>query len=392
MHSSTASKSDSLMSCNPLYRLVTEPTLLRLEIVGDWSIHGASFSVDPIDAAVLSTPNIQQLLLDFNPLKPSELKWDSTLPAFLHHVICLAQAKNLKITYNNFPQSLTQLLSLANQSAAKSGDSVLTPLYSFAYRLGLSSIDKISKLQQRLVFLGEILLALVRLMVGKKLFRAKDFWLIVQECGADALPIVTLISFLVGLTMAFVGAIQLSEFGASIYVANLVALAMVREMGAVMAGIIVCGRTGAAFASHLGSMKVSEEIDALKTMGLNPMEFLVLPRFLALFFMMPLLCFYANFVGILGGLTVGMTMLDLSFFQYILQTQSAVSLTSFSTGIIKSTVFGGLVALAGCYKGFNCGQNASAVGHAATAAVVSGITSIVVADAFFAVLFHLLDI
>lgn len=379
------------MNSGALYRLVTEAALLRIEIVGEWSIHGESFSVNPADHAIIRSPGLEHLIFDFNPDNQA-LKWDSTLPAFLHHVTSLAQTRNITITYNNFPKSLTQLLNLANQTHSKSSQNGIKPLYSFAYRFGLSSIDKFSKLQQRLVFFGEVLLGLMRMLSGKKLFRAKDFWLIVQECGAEALPIVTLISFLIGLTMAFVGAIQLKAFGASIYVANLVALAMVREMGAVMTGIIVCGRTGAAFASHLGSMKVSEEIDALKTLGLNPMEFLILPRFLALFFMMPLLCFYSNFIGILGGMTVSMSMLDISFYQYILQTQNAVSLTSFSTGIIKSTVFGGLVALAGCYKGFNCGSNASAVGHAATSAVVSGVTSIIIADAFFAVLFHLLDI
>lgn len=152
-----------------------------------------------------------------------------------------------------------------------------------------------------LEFLGETVFSFMRLFRGKARFRTKDFILVLQECGADALPIVTLVSFLVGFTLAFVGAVQLGAFGADIYVANLVGLGMVREMGPMMAAIIMCGQSGAAFASHIGSMKVSEEIDALETLGISPMDFLITPRMVALFLMMPLLSIYADFIGIFGG-------------------------------------------------------------------------------------------
>jgi phospholipid/cholesterol/gamma-HCH transport system permease protein len=216
--------------------------------------------------------------------------------------------------------------------------------------------------------------------------------LTLQQCGIQALPIVSLISLLVGLILAFVGAVQLMMFGAQIYVASLVGIAMVRVMGAIMTGIIMAGRTGAAFAAQLGTMQVNEEIDALKTLGISPMEFLVLPRMLALTLMMPLLCLYADLMGILGGLIVGVGMLDLSAVEYFNQTKASVTLTYFWIGLFHSAVFGVLVALAGCLRGLQCGRSASAVGDAATSAVVTGIVSIIVATAIITIMCNVLGV
>jgi phospholipid/cholesterol/gamma-HCH transport system permease protein len=196
----------------------------------------------------------------------------------------------------------------------------------------------------------------------------------------------------VGLILAFVGAVQLRLFGAEIYVADLVGIAMVRVMGAVMAGIIMAGRTGGSFAAQLGTMETNEEIDALKTLGISPMEYLVLPRMLALMFMMPLLCLYANVMGILGGLVIGVGMLDLGLIQYYDQTVNAVGLNDLFIGLFQGAVFGALVALAGCLRGMQCGRSASAVGDAATSAVVTGIVSIIVATAIITVICDVLRI
>ncbi|HSX81679.1 MAG TPA: ABC transporter permease, partial [Candidatus Saccharimonadia bacterium] len=201
-----------------------------------------------------------------------------------------------------------------------------------------------------------------------------------------------LISFLVGLILAFMGANQLRQFGAQIYVANLVGLSMAREMGAMMTGIIMAGRTGAAFAAQLGTMVVNQEIDALITLGLKPVEFLVVPRMLALMLMVPLLCIYADLVGILGGAVVGVGMLHLGAAQYYQQTLSALHLLDFVVGLIKGTVFGILIALAGCLRGMPCGRSASAVGAAATSAVVTGIVWIIVSDAVLTVMYDILGI
>jgi phospholipid/cholesterol/gamma-HCH transport system permease protein len=241
-------------------------------------------------------------------------------------------------------------------------------------------------------FVGEAFVAFIKLLGGRANFRRSDLILLLEECGAQALPIVSLISLLVGLILAFVGAIQLKMFGAQIYVADVVGIGMVRVMGAIMTGIIMAGRTGAAFAAQLGTMQVNEEIDALKTLGISPMEFLVLPRMLALIVMMPLLCLYADLLGIVGGLIVGVGMLDLGFIEYLNETRSAVTLTNLWIGLFHGVVFGVLVALSGCLRGMQCGRSASAVGYATTSAVVTGIVSIVVATAIITYVCQVLGI
>ncbi|HJU09373.1 MAG TPA: ABC transporter permease, partial [Candidatus Binataceae bacterium] len=188
------------------------------------------------------------------------------------------------------------------------------------------------------------------------------------------------------------GAVQLQQFGAAIYVADLVAIGMARDMGAMMTAIIMSGRTGAAFAARLGTMKVTEEIDALTTMGISPLEFLVLPRVLALVLMMPILCLYSDLMGMLGGAAVGTTMLGIPFKLYFKETAAVLTLTQVFGGVFKATVYGALIAVSGCFRGFQCGGSASAVGDAATQAVVMGIVLVVAACGIFAVIFNVLGI
>jgi len=243
-----------------------------------------------------------------------------------------------------------------------------------------------------LAFLGEMTLTFGRLLRMRARYRASDLFLLIQECGAQALPIVTLTSFLVGVILAFVGAVQLKQFGAQLYVADLVGIGMMRDMGAMMTGVLMAGRTGAAFAAQLGTMKVTQEIDALATMGFSPMEFLVLPRVVALFLMMPLLCLYSDFIGVLGGAAVGLGMLDFSWTSYFQETAQAIDLGDIFGGVFKSAVYGALVALSGCLRGLQCGNSSSAVGDAATSAVVTGIVAIIVACGIFSFVFYVLGI
>src|SRR5438034_799283 len=231
-----------------------------------------------------------------------------------------------------------------------------------------------------------------RLVGGQATFRARDLALVVQECGPQALPIVTLINFLVGLIIAFVGAVELQKFGATIYVADLVAIATVRELGCIMTGIIMAGRTGSGFAAQLGTMNVNQEIEAFVTMGVPPMDFLVLPRMLALCLMMPLLGLYADLIGILGGATVAVGMLAQSPTQYWEETRHAIGFMSIGLGIGKSLVFGVLIALAGCLRGMKCGRDAAAVGQAATSAVVLAIVWIIGTDGILAVICNVVGI
>jgi phospholipid/cholesterol/gamma-HCH transport system permease protein len=262
----------------------------------------------------------------------------------------------------------------------------------FVERIGNSAINAALSVAETLNFVGEMTLTFVKLVPMKVRFRAVDLLVFIQQHGAQALSIVTLISFLVGVILAFIGAVQLRRFGAQIYVADLVGIAIVREMGAVMTGIIMAGRTGAAFAAQLGTMKVTQEIDAFTTIGLPPQEFLVLPRVIALVLMMPLLCVYADCVGVLGGAAVGIGMLDISWTSYFRETLHAISLTDLFGGLFKSTVYGVLIALCGCLQGLQCGKSSSAVGDAATSAVVTGIVAIVAGCGVFAIVFYILGI
>jgi phospholipid/cholesterol/gamma-HCH transport system permease protein len=222
--------------------------------------------------------------------------------------------------------------------------------------------------------------------------RGRDFWVVVQSNSSRALPIVSLIALLTGVIISFLGAVVLRRFGAGYYVSYLVGYGMLREMAALMTGIIMAGRTGAAFAAELGSMKITEEVDALRTLGISPVDHLVVPRVLGLFVMMPFLTIYAAFVGIMGGLLVAVSILDLSATQFFGGLLTAVTLSDGLLGVFKGTVFGLIIGLAGCMKGMQTGSDASAVGRASTSAVVVGITLIIAANAFIDWLAVVLDI
>jgi phospholipid/cholesterol/gamma-HCH transport system permease protein len=241
-------------------------------------------------------------------------------------------------------------------------------------------------------FVGECTLGTMRLVKRPGRFRWRDCLSEMQECGAMALPIVSLTSFLVGLTLAYTGALILRQFGGDIWVADLIGLSMVREMGAIMTAVVLAGRTGAAFAAELGNMKMGEEIDALETLGIRPVDFLVIPRMLALAVMMPLLALYANCLGILGGMTVAASILSIPPSAYWVETQASIGLTDVKAGLIKACAFGLIVGMTGCLRGLQAERSAAGVGRAATSAVVTAILLIIMADAVFAVAFNILHI
>jgi len=334
------------------------------------------------------TPRVRRLSFDAHALTT----WDSGLLTFVREVVEQSTARQMVVDQRSLPAGVQRLLALAaavpEQEEARRRGAQLPWLDS----IGTAVLAGWQGAWDILGFIGETVLAGLRLMTGKARFRRVDLVLFLRQCGAQALGIVTLISFLVGLILAFIGAVQLRKFGAQIYVADLVGLAVTREMGAIMTGVILAGRTGAAFAAQLGTMQVNEEIDALLTMGISPMEFLVLPRMLALMLMMPLLCVYADLVGILAGLLVSTTLLQMPLLEYLNETRRAVDLVDCGIGVCKSVVFGALVALAGCLRGMQSGRSAAAVGAAATSAVVTGIVAIITACGVFAFIFYYLGI
>jgi phospholipid/cholesterol/gamma-HCH transport system permease protein len=335
-----------------------------------------------------SHPHITRISFDCSQLS----NWDSTLLTYIFQLYTRAQSKGLEIDLSSLPRGVSHLLQLAMSSAQAPSTAHTQKSPPFTARFGARAQGLLQGALEGVDFLGQCLLSLVRFVSLQSVFRTRDLLAQLNFCGAQALPIVSLISLLVGLILAFVGAVQLKYFGAQIYVADLVGIAMTREMGAMMTGIIMAGRTGAAFAAQLGTMQVNEEIDALHTLGISPFDFLVLPRILALVLMMPLLCLYADAVGIMGGAIVGMGMLDISLPLYWNQTMAAITLPYVWLGVVKSCVFGFIVAFVGCLRGVQAGRSAQAVGQAATSAVVTIIVGIIVVDGLFAVICDVIGI
>ena len=361
-------------------------TSLVLRLEGKWCIEDGLQHVRGIQADI-DKWEVKEMSFDVEHLK----SWDSSLVTFLVECLHLCRRHGIILMEKTLPEGIQRLLALHQGEPEKNVDIEKVVHKNLLYKVGESGIHFIDGCVDVLTFFGESVLSAWNVVRGKGHARWRDFLVVVQEVGVEALPIVALISFLVGFIMAFVAAIQLEQFGASIYVANLVGLAMVREMGAMMTGVIMSGRTGAAFAATLGSMKVTEEIDALRTTGISPIDFLVVPRLLALFLMMPLLCIFSDFIGIIGGLVVSMSILDVTFTEYVNQTRAAISLTDVFVGVSKATVFGMLIAVTGCLRGMQCGNSSSAVGLASTSAVVTAVTALIAADAIFAVLFDVLN-
>ncbi|MCK4502493.1 MAG: ABC transporter permease [Desulfuromonadales bacterium] len=369
------------------YHLTDNPAGILLQISGDWQFHSG-------------IPDLDQLLQQIYPSQPQELSfdckqldnWDSGLMTFLVGLINNCQKNQIQVAQETLPPGIQKLLKLAYAVPERKGAHRTVLGQPVLTRIGNVTVEMHRNWSDLLAFVGEICFGFLNFIRGRARFRYSDLFFQIEAAGPSALLIVTLISVLVGMILAFVGAVQLRLFGAEIFIANLVGLGMAREMGAIMTAIIMAGRTGAAYAAQLGTMQVNEEIDAMRTMGISPIEFLVFPRLLALCFTMPLLCIYADFMGIVGGAIVCASMLDISFFQYFQQIQSFVPLKHFGIGIFKAGVFGILVATAGCFRGLQCGRSASAVGFATTSAVVTSIVLIIVADALITVVCQLIGI
>jgi len=318
--------------------------------------------------------------------------WGSGLVAYVSKCHELCRQRGIEFEESSLPEGVRRLLSLANAVPAQQDARRVGARTPWLEYVGGRGIQTWAAAKAMVTFLGENAVALGKLLRGRAQFRWPDAFLVMQQCGPQALGIVALINFLVGLILAFVGAVGLRPFGASIFVADMVAIGTVREMGCLMTGIILCGRTGAAFAAQLGTMKVNQEISALQAFGISPVEFLVLPRMMALVLMMPLLCVFANAIALFGGFFVSITMLDMTATEYVTRTVEAITLKSFLLGIGKGSFFGFVVAYAGCLRGMQCGNNAAAVGEATTRAVVAGITAIIASDGVFAVICNALKL
>ena len=369
------------------YEIVRGTASLAIFLIGNWN--GASHQeLYSRVCRELSEHKIQELSFDTSSLKGT----DTNLVNLLLKLKEKCDALNITFQPNGLNESLQRLIHLATAVPPREGAERVEKATPFVEMVGEGAIKLWKETKEVVSFIGESVIVLYKFFTGRARMRMSDLVVIIEECGPRALAIVTLISMLVGLILAFIGAVQFQRFGAELYVANLVGIAMTRELGAILAGVILAGRTGAAFAAELGTMQVNEEIDALSTFGISPMEFLVLPRMLALMLMMPLLCLYANIMGIIGGAIVSLSMLGITAELYWGQTIYSIQMSDFLLGVGKSVVFGVLVAVSGCMRGMQSGRSSAAVGLAATSAVVTGIVLIVVTDAIFAVVANVIGV
>ena len=362
---------------------ITSEDTLAVELTGDWLLDAALPDIEPVLERLRDTPAPAGIRFDASELGD----WDPGLVARLVSIRRDAEANGVACDESGLPDGVRQLIALAFAVREREGARRKARDIGLLARVGEKTQRIVGRSRELLEFLGELVLSFGRLFRGKATYLRSDLVQYIQEAGAEALPIVSLISFLIGMIFAFVGVMQLENFGAGIYTADLVAVAMVREMAPIMTAIIMAGRTGAAYAAQIGTMKVNEEVDALTTLGMDPIDFLVTPRVIALIIMLPMLTLYGSLMGILGGTFVGLSMLDVSIVQYATQTVNSVGLNSLLGGLFKSVVYGSLVAIAGCQQGLACGNSAMAVGESTTRAVVMGIVLIVVSASILTVIY-----
>jgi phospholipid/cholesterol/gamma-HCH transport system permease protein len=371
--------------------------VLTIKLQGDWSGPGNGVSnasgvvLDAIQDAA-DQEGQGDTITSVNMDGTALTGWNSRILVAIAAACELAERHDLKANLQSLPDGIRGLLQLSRAVPPRGERRSAGEQTDMLTLVGQSAIKVSRSLSDSNVFVGQAMMSLWRYFRGKAKFLRSDFIEFLQVTGPQALGIVGIINVLLGVILGFMGAVQLQQFGAQIYVADLVALGQTREIAPMMTGIVMAGRTGAAYAAQLGTMQVNEEIDALKTFGFSPMDFLVLPRMLALALMFPLLVLYADALGIFGGYLVGVGMLDLSTTEYIEQTRNAIDMGDVALGVVKGSIFGILVAVTGCMHGMQSGRSASAVGDAATRAVVSGIIAIIVMTAIFAVLTNILKI
>jgi len=374
----------------PEYRIKPENSQLLVELLGDWTLD--SEFPDELDNEIelefQNRGNIEQIVVNMDKVTA----WNSALMTSIIPLAELCEQYQARFDSSQLPVEMTRLLQLATKIPKRNVKKHIDADGSFLHNVGANTIEAAKEIGDVLVFIRKASSAFIHMLRGKAIYRSSDTLRIMQQTGAEALPIVSLLNFLVGAILGYIGALQLEKFGAEIFIGDMVGVAMTREIAAIITAIIMAGRSGSAFAAQLGTMKVNEEIDALKSMGLPPMEFLVLPRMIAMMLMMPLLAIYANLMGIFGGALVAYAVLNITLQQYLDVVIKSVGLNDVGAGIFMAAVFGVIVAVVGCQKGMSCGKSAEAVGISTTSAVVTATVLIFIAAAILTVLYSLLGI
>jgi len=370
-------------------QVVLHDEVLELRVHGNWKMEKKAPRFAKIAEQLPKEQSVKEVVVVTEDLE----LWDSSLLIFLDHTKRWCGSQHIIFNSDQLPNGLKALLNQVQaviDSRVEAKDPEGHP--DFATEVGSQTLQMVQDFKVFVDFLGDIVLSFGRFITNRSQMRLMDALRAMQDAGAMALPIVGLISFLVGLTLAFQASVLLADFGAEVYTATFVSLAMVREMGPLMTAVVLAGRTGASFAANIGSMKVSEEIDALRTLGVSPIDYLVLPRVLGLCLMVPLMVIYANMLGMLGGFVVGKTVLGMPVKAYIHESFVNMDLTDVGSGLLKASAFGAIIAYAGCLRGMNADTSSTGVGKATTSAVVTSLLMIIVANAVFAVIYSIYDI
>lgn len=318
-------------------------------------------------------------------------EFTSYLGAEVYYWANVIRKNGIKFDYSKANDKLKSLIGLSFKSGNIPPEEK-TKKISFFENIGISYMSLYKNVKNALYFISSSFRSIFNLIGGKAIYRKKDFWFLFEDCGYKAIGIVCLVSFLVGLILAFVGALQLKSFGAQIYVASMVSLGMTRIMAAIMVGIIMAGRTGSSFAATIGTMQVNEEIDALKTFGIKISDYLVAPRIMALVISIPFLTMIADVLGILGGAVVGVLFLDISSSAYWDYSINALNLTNILVGLFHSIIYGIIISICGCYEGLNTKRDADGVGLATTKSVVTSLVWMIVATGILTVILKVLKI
>ncbi len=313
--------------------------------------------------------------------------WDMSFLSFITHIVKICYEDKVSVEIRNFPKDAERLAKLILDAPRRQGVEKVQKETNFFASIGERTLG-IPKKWSRLFRYLHVLCHSFRLFcTGKSTMPKRDFMQAIQECGVDALPIVVLTSFLIGVMLAFTGAMQFALFNAEVYTAAFVTLSIVRIMGPLITSVVLAGRTGASYAAVIGTMQVNEEIDALETFGISVYDFLILPRVLAITIMTPFLCIFSDFFGVLGGYIIGVTLIGVDSHLYIDNMLTFLKMQHIWVGLVHGFVFGIVIGLTGCYKGLFCGRSAEDVGLVTTSAVVDSIVGIVVATAFLTLIF-----
>jgi len=363
----------------------TVPASATVLCSGAWTVR----SVAPVEDRLATLASTAARAWVFDASAISAL--DTAGAWLLHRTVHALEQRGATVRIDGLRSEFNTLLQLITDHAA-TAEPVEQPKTGLLTGIGLQTWHSLLNLTGMFAFIGESAMVFLRSIIQPRRIRWLPILHNLQTAGFEALPITGLLSFLMGVVIAYQGADQLQQFGANIFVVDLVGLAMLRELSPLLTAIIVAGRSGSAYAAQIGTMKISEEVDALRTIGVGPQELLVQPKIMALVIALPLLTVFADMAGVLGGMVMASNMLDISFNVFIDRLEVAISLSSFLTGVSKAPVFAVIIALVGCFQGFQASGSADSVGRQTTVSVVQSIFLVIVADALFSIVFNWLDL